>query len=133
LPQMIDLQLQGELYLRQNAHVQAEAGSINARGTVAGLLARKQLDSEQGDSIGLFVWGWPQGPGQQGERLAQLTQLGFPDSQHYSVAIDTLEDAAHWREHWYRSALPFATDGVVLRQGHRPPAERWQAKAPYWI
>ena len=133
LPQMIDLQLQGELYLRQNAHVQAQAGSINARGTVAGLLARKQLDSEQGDSIGLFVWDWPQGPGRQRERLAQLTQLGFPDSQHYSVAIDTLEDAAHWREHWYRSALPFATDGVVLRQGHRPPAERWQAKAPYWI
>ena len=32
-----------------------------------------------------------------------------------------------------RSALPFASDGVVLRQGRRPPAERWQAKAPYWI
>ncbi|MEN5037697.1 NAD-dependent DNA ligase LigB [Pseudomonas sp. TWI929] len=133
LPQAIDLQLQGELYLRLDAHVQALAGSANARGTVAGLLARKQLSREQGDRIGLFVWDWPLGPGQQGERLAQLAQLGFADSQHYSVAIDTLEDATLWRAHWYHSALPFASDGVVLRQDNRPPAERWQAKAPYWI
>ena len=133
LPMPIDLHLQGELYLRVNEHVQAQAGSANARGTVAGLLARKQMTAEQGNTIGLFVWGWPQGPDQQAERLAQLEQLGFPDSQRYSIAIDTLEDAAHWREHWYRSPLPFATDGVILRQGSRPPAERWQAKAPYWI
>ncbi|WP_043198233.1 NAD-dependent DNA ligase LigB [Pseudomonas putida] len=133
LPQAIDLQLQGELYLRLDQHVQAQAGSANARGTVAGLLARKQLSVEQGHAVGLFVWGWPQGPDQQAERLAQLAQLGFPDSQHYSIAIDTLQDAAHWREHWYRSPLPFATDGVILRQGSRPPAQRWQAKAPYWI
>ena len=133
LPMPIDLHLQGELYLRLNEHVQAQAGSANARGTVAGLLARKQMTAEQGNTIGLFVWGWPQGPDQQAERLAQLEQLGFPDSQRYSIAIDTLEDAAHWREHWYRSPLPFATDGVILRQGSRPPAERWQAKAPYWI
>jgi len=133
LPMPVDLHLQGELYLRLNEHVQAKAGSANARGTVAGLLARKQLSAEQADTIGLFVWSWPQGPGQQAERLAQLAQLGFPDSLRYSIAIDTLEDAAHWREHWYRSPLPFATDGVILRQGSRPPAQRWQAKAPYWI
>ena len=133
LPMPIDLHVQGELYLRRNEHIQAQAGSANARGTVAGLLARKQMTAEQGNTIGLFVWGWPQGPDQQAERLAQLEQLGFPDSQRYSIAIDTLEDAAHWREHWYRSHLPFATDGVILRQGSRPPAERWQAKAPYWI
>ena len=133
LPEAIDLQLQGELYLRRDAHVQAQAGSVNARGTVAGLLARKQLEREQGERIGLFVWGWPRGPEQQAERLAQLAQMGFAHSQQYSVAIDTADDAAHWREHWYRSPLPFATDGVVLRLGSRPPAERWQAKAPYWI
>ncbi|MFF7061630.1 NAD-dependent DNA ligase LigB [Pseudomonas sp. NPDC008258] len=133
LPQAIDLQLQGELYLRLDQHVQARAGSVNARGSVAGLLARKQLTGEQGAGIGLFVWGWPHGPGQQAERLEQLAQLGFPEALRFSVAIDTLDDAAHWRDHWYRSALPFATDGVILRQGNRPPAERWQAKAPYWI
>lgn len=133
LPQAMDLQLQGELYLRLNAHVQAQAGGAKARDTVAGLLARKRLSSEQGEAVGLFVWDWPQGPEQQAERLAQLAQLGFADSQRYSVAINTLDEAAQWREHWYHAALPFASDGVVLRQGSRPPAERWQAKAPYWL
>lgn len=133
LPQPLDLLLHGELYWRLDAHVQARAGSAKARGTVAGLLARKVLSNEQGNGIGLFVWDWPQGPAQQAERLAQLAQLGFPEGQDYSVAIDTAEDAARWREHWYRTALPFASDGVILRLGSRPPAERWQARAPYWI
>jgi len=133
LSRPVDLTLQGELYLHLEAHVQSQAGSVNARGTVAGLLARKQLDRERGASIGLFVWDWPHGPTHQAERLAQLSALGFPDSQHYSKAVDTPEQAAHWRLHWYRSPLPFATDGVILRQDSRPPAERWQANAPYWI
>jgi DNA ligase (NAD+) len=133
LSQPLDLTLQGELYLRLDSHVQAQAGSANARGTVAGLLARKQLGDEPGASIGLFVWDWPHGPSRQAERLAQLSELGFPDSQHYSKPVDSVEQARHWRQHWYRSPLPFATDGVILRQDSRPPAERWQANAPYWI
>lgn len=133
LPQALDLVLQGELYLRLQAHVQAEAGSVNARGSVAGLLARTRMGSERGSRIGLFVWDWPQGPDNQAERLAQLAALGFVDSLRYSTAIHTPEQAEHWRQHWYRSPLPFATDGVILRQDSRPPAERWQAQAPYWI
>ena len=113
--------------------MQAHEGSVNARATVAGLLARKRLAREQGAAIALFVWDWPQGPSDQGERVAQLAALGFPDSQRYSVAISSAGEAAHWREHWYRSALPFATDGVILRQNTRPSAERWQTNAPYWI
>ncbi|WP_060484681.1 NAD-dependent DNA ligase LigB [Pseudomonas sp. NBRC 111123] len=133
LPSPLDLTLQGELYMRLAEHVQAQAGSVNARATVAGLLARKQLDHEQGADIGLFVWDWPHGPSDQGERVAQLATLGFPDSQRFSVAINRADEAAHWRQHWYRTALPFATDGVILRQNSRPSAERWQANAPYWI
>ncbi|NIF25453.1 NAD-dependent DNA ligase LigB [Pantoea sp. Tr-811] len=133
LPEPLNLVVQGELYLRLDAHVQAQAGAANARGTVAGLLARKQLSHEQGATIGLFVWDWPQGPATQAERLVQLARLGFDDSQRFSVPIRNAQEAARWREHWYRSALPFATDGVILRQDSRPPADRWQASAPYWI
>ncbi|MFQ6575399.1 NAD-dependent DNA ligase LigB [Pseudomonas sp. UM16] len=133
LPQPLDLVLQGELYWRLSSHVQATEGSVNARGTVAGLMARKHLSNEQGANIGLFVWDWPAGPATQAERLARLVELGFPDSQHYSVSIKTYEQAADWRQRWYRSPLPFATDGVILRQDSRPPAARWRAKAPYWI
>jgi DNA ligase (NAD+) len=59
--------------------------------------------------------------------------LGLPNTAPYSQPIVALTDAERWRDHWYRSPLPFATDGIVLRQNQRPSAERWQAKAPYWI
>jgi DNA ligase (NAD+) len=133
LPNPMDLTLQGELYMRLGDHVQAQAGSANARATVAGLLARKQLGREQAAGIALFVWDWPQGPSDQGERMARLAALGFPDSQRFSVAINSADEAAHWRLYWYRTALPFATDGVILRQNARPAAERWQTNAPHWI
>ncbi|WP_442110328.1 NAD-dependent DNA ligase LigB [Pseudomonas sp. NUPR-001] len=133
LPQPLDLTLQGELYWRLDAHVQSSAGGLGARGTIAGLMARKQLSAAKGAGIGLFVWDWPQGPDTQAERLARLAALGFADSQRFSVAISNPTEAARWRQHWYDTALPFATDGVILRQDSRPPAERWRANAPYWI
>jgi len=133
LPEPLDLVLQGELYWRLEHHVQAEAGGASARGTVAGLLARKALSDIEGAGVGLFVWDWPEGPPRQAERASRLAELGFPDSERYSVAIETLAQAAQWRQHWYRSPLPFATDGVILRQDSRPPAGRWRAKPPYWI
>ncbi|WP_277589763.1 NAD-dependent DNA ligase LigB [Pseudomonas chlororaphis] len=133
LPEPRDLLLQGELYWRQSDHIQAKAGSLNARGQVAGLLARNQLDPRQASRIGLFVWDWPQGPSTLAQRLAGLKALGFAHSSEYSQRVSTFAEVRHWREHWYRSALPFASDGIVLRQSRRPEAQRWQAKAPYWI
>ncbi|MGE7960143.1 NAD-dependent DNA ligase LigB [Pseudomonas sp. NPDC089530] len=133
LPEPRDLLLQGELFWRQDRHIQARAGSLNARGQVAGLLARNALDARQASQIGLFVWDWPQGPSTLPERLAGLKALGFPLSSEYSQRIDTFAEARRWREHWYRTALPFASDGIVLRQSRRPEAQRWQASAPYWI
>jgi DNA ligase (NAD+) len=132
LPQPLDLVVQGELYWRLTDHVQAESGSLNARSTVAGLMARKQLDTEQAAGIGLFIWDWPQGPANLPARLVILDELGFPSTVTYSQPIKAVAGAEHWRDHWYRSPLPFATDGVVLRQSQRPLAERWQAKTPYW-
>lgn len=132
LPSPLDLVLQGELYWRLPGHIQQQAGSLGARSKVAGLLARQTLTAEEAGGIGLFVWDWPDGPTTMRERLQQLRTLGFADSQHFSQPISTLEHAATWREHWYTSALPFATDGVVLRQGQRPPGTRWQAEPPHW-
>lgn len=132
LPAPRDLTLQGELYWRLPAHVQHRAGSLGARSKVAGLMNREALNAEQAAGIGLFVWDWPDGPAAMTERLQQLSELGFTDSQQFSQPIRTLSEATHWRSHWYTSALPFATDGVVLRQGQRPPANRWQARPPHW-
>lgn len=132
LSEPLDLLLQGELYWRLTDHVQARAGSLNARATVAGLMARKKLSTEQAAGIGLFVWDWPQGPASLPARIAVLDELGFPSTAPYSHSIKVFADAERWRDHWYRSPLPFTSDGIVLRQDQRPPAERWQAKPPYW-
>ena len=132
LSQARDLIVQGELYWRLTDHVQARAGSLNARGSVAGLMARKVLSTEQATNIDLFVWDWPQGPASVPARAVALTALGFPSTTAYSQPIASVVDAERWREHWYNSALPFASDGVVLRQNQRPAAERWQARSPYW-
>lgn len=133
LPKPIDLVLQGELYWRLDDHVQANAGSSNARGQVAGLMARKVLSAEQGAVVGLFVWDWPAGPAQLTDRLTGLRDLGFPESLAYTEPVSSHNDALHWYNHWHTAALPFATDGLILRQGQRPAAEHWQAKVPYWI
>lgn len=125
------LVLQGELYWRLEGHVQATAGGAGARARVAGLLARQTLGEEDGKRIGLFVWDWPDGPAVMGERLAGLRRLGLEGPEH-THAVQGGEEIARWREHWYRQALPFASDGIVVRQGRRPPAERWRAEPPHW-
>ncbi len=123
--------LQGELYWRLESHVQAEAGGSGARSRVAGAMARNQLDASTAAAIGLFVWDWPNGPQTMPARLEQLAALGFADSQSFTQPLTSLDQARHWREQWYRQPLPFASDGVVLRQSQRPPAQRWQAE-PHW-
>ncbi|KTC43788.1 aromatic ring-opening dioxygenase LigA [Pseudomonas fluorescens ABAC62] len=132
LPDPIDLVLQGELYWRLDNHVQSALGGLNARGKVAGLMNRRQLSDTDAAGIGLFVWAWPHAPAAFTERLATLARWGFTDSQRYSQPIRTLADAAQWRNAWYTQPLPFASDGVVLHQASRAPAERWQVSAPYW-
>jgi len=132
LSQPLDLLVQGELYWRLLSHVQASSGSLNARGTVAGLMARTNMTAQEAADIGLFVWEWPEGPDSLPERMAALTALGFADTLDYNQPVQALADAEHWRDHWYRTPLPFASDGIVLRQSRRPPSDRWRARVPFW-
>lgn len=124
--------LQGELYWRLPDHVQAEDGAANARSAVAGALARDTLDAESAAHIGLFVWDWPTGPSDMLSRLAGLKAMGFADSADLSHPVSGIDDVRRWREQWYRHAMPFAADGTVVRQGHRPEASSWRAAPPDW-
>lgn len=124
--------LQGELYWRVPGHVQATAGGVNARSAVAGALARDVLDAQAAARIGLFVWDWPSGPADMEARLAGLQAMGLGDSVSYTHAVSSLDDVKRWREQWYRHAMPFAADGTVVRQGHRPAAASWQPAPPEW-
>ena len=124
--------LQGELYWRLPGHVQAHAGGVNARSAVAGALARDQLEDATAARIGLFVWDWPDGPADMLARLAGLQAMGWGDSVTYTKRVSTLAEVKRWREQWYRHPLPFAADGTVVRQGHRPAAATWRALPPDW-
>jgi len=124
--------LQGELYWRQLDHVQAKRGSAGARSKVAGVLARETIDAATAQSIGWFVWDWPDGPRDIEQRLAQLAAFGFSDASAYTVRIGDADEAEEWRDRWFNAALPFATDGIVIRQGSRPPVEDWRADPPEW-
>lgn len=124
--------LQGEIYWRVPGHVQARDGGANARSAVAGAMARDTLDAHDAMKIGLFVWDWPDGPADMPARLAGLRAMGFDDSATYTRPVKTLADVGRWREQWYRHAMPFAADGTVVRQGHRPPASTWHAAPPAW-
>lgn len=122
--------LQGELYLRLPGHIQAKRGSQGARTTVAGLLNRNDLSDAEGQRIGLFVWELPDGSQSMPERLQQLKALGFNDTVELSKAVSGLAAIERWRTHWQQSPLPFASDGVVIRQGTRPTGSRWRAEPP---
>lgn len=120
--------LQGELYLEQSGHIQAQGGGSHARTQVAGLLNRNQLSAAEGQRIGLFVWEWPDGPATMNERLTALHAWGFSHTRNYSQAVNNLAQVKHWREHWYRTALPFASDGIVIKQDQRHIAH---PRSPY--
>ncbi|WP_120994828.1 NAD-dependent DNA ligase LigB [Stutzerimonas urumqiensis] len=126
-----DAIIQGELYWALDAHVQASAGGVGARARVAGALASERPDRATAERIHLFAWDWPDGPADIEARVAGLARLGL-DTRPFTQPVATFAEAAHWRDHWFRSPLPFATDGVVLRQSQRPPATRWAATPPHW-
>ncbi|MBO3278167.1 NAD-dependent DNA ligase LigB [Pseudomonas schmalbachii] len=125
------LVIQGELHWRLTGHVQVRQGSLGARGKVAGAMAREDIGRDA-ENIGLFVWELPLGPTDMPGRLQRLKELGFSDSAGLTEPVHDFADVQRWREHWYRSPLPFASDGIVIRQGSRPTGESWQAQPPSW-
>ncbi|HSH56970.1 MAG TPA: NAD-dependent DNA ligase LigB [Halomonas sp.] len=132
LPESFAGVLQGELYLRLEGHIQAEQRGIDARAEVSGLLARETLSGAEAARVGLFIWEWPDGPADMGERLAGLSRLGFVDTARFTHPVADLAAVKQWRRAWFQGPLPFGTDGVVLRQASRPPAEAWRAEPPDW-
>ncbi|RUR53693.1 NAD-dependent DNA ligase LigB [Vreelandella populi] len=131
LPIAISAIFQGELYWRLNEHIQSREPSTGARGAVAGAMAQAAPSQETQAQVGLFVWGWPDGPTDMAERLTQLSELGF-DTAAYTHLLNDQLDAAYWRETWFNGALPFATDGVVIKQAERPGVTSWSNTPPEW-
>lgn len=129
LPQAIPdkrpvLILQGELFLTMTDHRQVTDGGQNARAQVAGAL-RRQQPSPLLSQLGIFIWAWPDGPQTMTQRQAALKQLGFDVASAWTQPVSDEEEVALWRTRWFRSALPFVTDGVVVHQDRRSAAKQW--------
>ncbi|EFE06317.1 NAD-dependent DNA ligase OB-fold domain protein [Citrobacter youngae ATCC 29220] len=124
--------LQGEIFLQQEGHVQQQRGGMNARSKVAGMMMR-QSNPELLRSLAIFIWAWPDGPAVMSERLAQLTAAGFSFAQRYTQAVKNADDVEHARARWWTSALPFVTDGVVVRSGKEPQARYWVPGQGDWL
>lgn len=124
--------LQGELYARRPGHIQARDGTDGARAEIIGLMARDRLGKRAAASIGLFVWDWPDGPDGLPARNEQLAAWGFTEPKAYSLPVATLDEVVAQRQAWFNAPLPFASDGIVLRQSRRPAAATWRPEPPSW-
>ncbi|ENH0118872.1 NAD-dependent DNA ligase LigB [Escherichia coli ECA-727] len=116
--------LQGEIFLQREGHIQQQMGGINARAKVAGLMMR-QDDSDTLNSLGVFVWAWPDGPQLMSDRLKELATAGFTLTQTYTRAVKNADEVARVRNEWWKAELPFVTDGVVVRAAKEPESRHW--------
>ena len=124
--------LQGEIFLKREGHIQQQMGGINARAKVAGLMMR-QDDSDTLNSLGVFVWAWPDGPQLMTDRLKDLATAGFTLTQTYTRAVKNADEVAHVRNEWWKAKLPFVTDGVVVRGAKEPESRHWLPGQAEWL
>ncbi|HEB3739788.1 TPA: NAD-dependent DNA ligase LigB [Escherichia coli] len=124
--------LQGEIFLQREGHIQQQMGGINARAKVAGLMMR-QDDSDTLNSLGVFVWAWPDGPQLMTDRLKELATAGFTLTQRYTRAVKNADEIARVRNEWWKAKLPFVTDGVVVRGAKEPESRHWLPGQAEWL
>ncbi|HAZ7330525.1 TPA: NAD-dependent DNA ligase LigB [Escherichia coli] len=124
--------LQGEIFLQREGHIQQQMGGINARAKVAGLMMR-QDDSDMLNSLGVFVWAWPDGPQLMSDRLKELATAGFTLTQTYTRAVKNADEVARVRNEWWKAELPFVTDGVVVRAAKEPESRHWLPGQAEWL
>ncbi|EQA1216369.1 NAD-dependent DNA ligase LigB [Escherichia coli] len=124
--------LQGEIFLQREGHIQQQIGGINARAKVAGLMMR-QDDSDTLNSLGVFVWAWPDGPQLMSDRLKELATAGFTLTQTYTRAVKNADEVARVRNEWWKAELPFVTDGVVVRAAKEPESRHWLPGQAEWL
>ena len=124
--------LQGEIFLQREGHIQQQMGGINARAKVAGLMMR-QDDSDTLNSLGVFVWAWPDGPQLMSDHLQALATAGFTLTQTYTRAVKNADEVARVRNEWWKAELPFVTDGVVVRAAKEPESRHWLPGQAEWL
>mgnify|MGYP005957958367 CR=1 FL=1 len=124
--------LQGELFWMRENHIQRQMGGMNARAKVAGAMMR-QKDNALLSQTGIFIWAWPDGPKGMENRLSELSSAGFSLTARYTLPVQAVDAVEKQRLAWQNTALPFATDGIVVRASAEPPGERWLPGEGSWV
>lgn len=124
--------LQGELFWLRDRHVQQQMGGMNARAKVAGAMMR-QKDAPILNQIGIFIWAWPDGPKDMPVALAALSKAGFTLTSRFTLPAASIEAVEKQRSAWQTTALPFATDGIVVRSAEEPTGENWLPGEGTWV
>lgn len=124
--------LQGELFWMHDNHIQSQMGGMNARAKVAGAMMR-QKDNALLSKIGVFIWAWPDGPKDMKTSLAELSKAGFTQSARYTLPAESSDAVEKQRAAWHVTALPFATDGIVVRSEEEPAGESWLPGEGNWV
>jgi len=124
--------LQGELFWMHDNHIQSQMGGMNARAKVAGAMMR-QKDNALLSKIGVFIWAWPDGPKDMKTSLAEQSKAGFTLSARYTLPAESVDAVAKQRAAWHVTALPFATDGIVVRSEDEPAGESWLPGEGNWV
>lgn len=124
--------LQGELFWLRDNHIQQQMGGMNARAKVAGAMMR-QKDNTLLNQTGIFIWAWPDGPKDMQNRLSELSRAGFSLTARYTLPVETVDAVEKQRSAWQNTALPFATDGIVVRSADAPPGENWLPGEGNWV
>ncbi len=93
----------------------------------------RQDDSDTLNSLGVFVWAWPDGPQLMTDRLKELATAGFTLTQRYTRAVKNADEVARVRNEWWKAKLPFVTDGVVVRGAKEPESRHWLPGQAEWL
>lgn len=59
------------------------------------------------------------------DRLKELATAGFTLTQTYTRAVKNADEVARVRNAWWKTKLPFVTDGVVVRAAKEPESRHW--------
>ncbi|STE72747.1 NAD-dependent DNA ligase LigB [Escherichia coli] len=65
----------------------------------------RQDDSDTLNSLGVFVWAWPDGPQLMTDRLKELATAGFTLTQTYTRAVKNADEVARVRNAWVESEI----------------------------
>ncbi len=75
----------------------------------------RQKDNALLSQTGIFIWAWPDGPKGMENRLSELSSAGFSLTARYTLPVQAVDAVEKQRLAWQNTALPFATDGIVVR------------------